>query len=214
MLLSSFVTSWCWWSPISTSRIWGRQSPTSRISNQHQHGINGAGVVHHHQLDTSAPPVDGAPFPWGWSQTPGLVSRSRLSTPGHTHFKRRLRPLKFQQERKTEKEEKREGGAEQTQSVMQDYSVSFSTAGDVFFYEGEKKTQGFSKCRDPCRPHAPLQLMVVGGAGWGWGWEWGLPLQHLLSDSYCFSPRDSLDGNLETRPRATGWIATAPRLRG
>lgn len=87
----------------------------------------------------------------------------------------------------------------QTQSVMQDYSVSFSTAGDVFFSEGRKKTQGFSKCRDPCRPHAPLQTKAVGGAGWWWWWGESL-LQRLLSDSCCFSPRDSFDGNLGPRP--------------
>lgn len=32
-----------------------------------------------------------------------------------------------------------QGGAVQTQSVMRDYRVSFSTAGDVFFYEGEER---------------------------------------------------------------------------
>lgn len=49
----------------------------------------------------------------------------------------------FQQEKKKDRGRREEGGGDvQTQSVMQDYSVSFSTAGDVFFYEGGKKNTG------------------------------------------------------------------------
>lgn len=41
----------------------------------------------------------------------------------------------------------------QTQSVMQDYSVSFSTAGDVFFfYEGAKKHRAFLNAVTPAVP--------------------------------------------------------------
>lgn len=70
--------------------------------------------------------------------------------------------------------EKKEGNTErgkkrgrvpqwQTQSVMQDYSVSFSTAIDVVFV-GE--TQGFSKCSRLCYPCSVLKTMAEGGGGW------------------------------------------------
>lgn len=64
----------------------------------------------------------------------------------------------------------REGGKKrervlqwQTQSVMQDYSVSFSMAIDVVFM-GE--TQGFSKGSDPCYPRSILETKAVGEGGW------------------------------------------------
>lgn len=51
----------------------------------------------------------------------------------------------------------------QTQSVMQDYSVSFSTAIDVVFM-GE--TQGFSKRSGPCYPRSILETKAESGGGW------------------------------------------------
>lgn len=51
----------------------------------------------------------------------------------------------------------------QTQSVMQDYSVSFSTAIDVVFM-GE--TQGFSKHSGPCYPRSTLETKAEGGGEW------------------------------------------------
>lgn len=50
----------------------------------------------------------------------------------------------------------------QTQSVMQDYSVSFSTAIDVVCM-GE--TQGFSKRSGPCYPRSILETKAEGGGG-------------------------------------------------
>lgn len=47
----------------------------------------------------------------------------------------------------------------QTQSVMQDYSVSFFTAIDVVFM-GE--TQGFSKCSGPCYPCTTSETKTAG----------------------------------------------------
>lgn len=48
----------------------------------------------------------------------------------------------------------------QTQSVMQDYSVSFSTAIDVVFMV---ETQGFSKRSGPCYPCSTLKTKAEGG---------------------------------------------------
>lgn len=65
----------------------------------------------------------------------------------------------------------------QTQSVMQDYSVSFSTAIDVVFI-GE--TQGFTKCSGPCYPCSILETKAKGGGI--------LPLRSLRSDGCYLRP--------------------------
>lgn len=72
----------------------------------------------------------------------------------------------FCKERRSERKRGKKRGRVlqwQTQSVMQDYSVSFSTAIDVVFM-GE--TQGFSKRSGPCYPCSTLETKAEGGGGW------------------------------------------------
>lgn len=88
--------------------------------------------------------------------------------------------------RKRRREKEREGEKKtrgrvlqwQTQSVMQDYSVSFSTAIDVVFM-GE--TQGFSKRIGPCYPSSILETKAEGGGGWR-----GFSPCGLLTPDVCY----------------------------
>lgn len=92
--------------------------------------------------------------------------RRRIIGPTHTSHRlltgvcARTSPLpqKFRCERKRGRVLQR-----QTRSVMQDYSVSFSTAIDVLFMGG---TQGFSERSGPCYPAAILETKTEGGEGW------------------------------------------------
>lgn len=82
------------------------------------------------------------------------------------HLSIPLLPQKFLYETRRERKRGEKRGRVlqwQTQSVMQDYSVSFSTAIDVVFM-GE--TEGFSKCSGPCHTRFILETKAEGGGGW------------------------------------------------
>lgn len=77
-----------------------------------------------------------------------------------------LLPHKFLQEMKRQGKRWKKRGRVlqwQTQSVMQDYSVSFSTAIDVVFIA---ETQSFSKDSAPCSSSSILETKPE--AGWAW----------------------------------------------
>ena len=88
------------------------------------------------------------------------------TSPRARRVARGFRHRSFCKERKGEngREGKKRGRVlqRQTQSVMQDYSVSSSTAIDVVFM-GE--TQGFSKRSGPCYPCSILETKAEGGGG-------------------------------------------------
>lgn len=94
----------------------------------------------------------------------------------------------FCKERRSERKRGKKRGRVlqwQTQSVMQDYSVSFSTAIDVVFM-GE--TQGFSKRSGPCYPCSTLETKAEGGGGWRGFSSRPPPPWSLPSDGYCLHP--------------------------
>lgn len=125
----------------------------------------------------------------------------------------------FCKERRSERKRGKKRGRVlqwQTQSVMQDYSVSFSTAIDVVFM-GE--TQGFSKRSGPCYPCSTLETKAEGGGGWR-GFSSRPPpvvfaIWWLLSPSLCYRGTGWWRPRLPPRcpSHAGGGIITLPLLR-
>lgn len=124
---------------------------------------------------TRASLVDGTPFQRRWSRNL-QAEPARSYTWSFTLKHSAAASANFDKKMKKDRGRRAEGGWCGADPICHAglQSKLLHNRRCVFLRGGGKKThtrtRGFSKCRDPCRPHAPLQTIAVGGAGLGW---WG-----------------------------------------